>query len=146
MTECILLEITAMPAEQSRGRRHPRVVKRKMSNFPTKARAAPARTPRHQDVNGRPIEIIPPVVDLDPSTSGAPEPAVPARPPRRPKVAAKVRRTAGWGDHVRTWRVSDLSRAAYCECHDLDLRTFHQWVARLRHRFRRRSDARRQRP
>ena len=30
-----------MPAERSRGRHDPRVVKRKMSNFPTKARAAP---------------------------------------------------------------------------------------------------------
>ena len=36
------LTILAVPAEQSRGRHNPRVVKRKMSGFPTKARAAPA--------------------------------------------------------------------------------------------------------
>jgi hypothetical protein len=40
--ELILIEIVAVPAERSRGRHHPRVVKRKMSRFPTKARAAPA--------------------------------------------------------------------------------------------------------
>jgi hypothetical protein len=37
----ILVEIVALPAERSRGRHNPRVVKRKMSNFPTKARASP---------------------------------------------------------------------------------------------------------
>ncbi len=41
MHELILIEIIAVPAERSRGRHNPRVVKRKMSNFPTKARAAP---------------------------------------------------------------------------------------------------------
>src|SRR3954453_22015537 len=49
MTELILIEIAAAPAERSRGRHNPRVVKRKMSNFPTKsrsaARAAPAPPP-----------------------------------------------------------------------------------------------------
>ena len=38
MTECVLIELIALPAEQSRGRHNPRVVKRKMSGFPTKAR------------------------------------------------------------------------------------------------------------
>jgi hypothetical protein len=37
----VLVEIVAVPAERSRGRHNPRVVKRKMSNFPTRARAAP---------------------------------------------------------------------------------------------------------
>jgi hypothetical protein len=41
MRELILVEILAVPAERSRGRHNPRVVKRKMSSFPTKARAAP---------------------------------------------------------------------------------------------------------
>ena len=41
MLELILIEITAVPAERSRGRHNPRVVKRKMSGFPTKARASP---------------------------------------------------------------------------------------------------------
>jgi hypothetical protein len=39
MHEMILIEIIGTPAEHSRGRHNPRVVKRKMSNFPTKARA-----------------------------------------------------------------------------------------------------------
>jgi hypothetical protein len=34
-----------VPAERSRGRHNPRVVKRKMSGFPTKARAAPTPSP-----------------------------------------------------------------------------------------------------
>src|ERR671938_111976 len=41
MHELVLLEILAVPAERSRGRHNPRGVKRKMSTFPTKARAAP---------------------------------------------------------------------------------------------------------
>ena len=41
MHELILIEIMAVPAERSRGRHNPRAVKRKMSSFPTKARAAP---------------------------------------------------------------------------------------------------------
>jgi hypothetical protein len=46
MVELILLEIIAVPAERSRGRHNPRAVKRKMSNFPTKARAAPSSAQR----------------------------------------------------------------------------------------------------
>ena len=45
MHELVLIEIIAVPAERSRGRHNPRVVKRKMSNFPTKARAAPTSSP-----------------------------------------------------------------------------------------------------
>ena len=45
MVELILIEIVAVPAERSRGRHNPRAVKRKMSGFPTKARAAPAPRP-----------------------------------------------------------------------------------------------------
>ena len=41
MHELILIEIMAVPAERSRGRHHPRAVKRKMSSFPTNARATP---------------------------------------------------------------------------------------------------------
>lgn len=48
----VLVEIVAVPAERSRGRHNPRVVKRKMSKFPTRARAAPGprrhfRYPEH---------------------------------------------------------------------------------------------------
>jgi hypothetical protein len=42
MEQAILLEILVRPADQSRGRHNPRAVKRKMSNFPTRARADPA--------------------------------------------------------------------------------------------------------
>jgi hypothetical protein len=50
MVELILLEIVSVPAERSRGRHNPRAVKRKMSNFPTKSRAAPSSIQRiHYD-------------------------------------------------------------------------------------------------
>jgi hypothetical protein len=50
MVKLVLLEIVSLPAERSRGRHNPRAVKRKMSNFPTKARAAPSSTQRiHYD-------------------------------------------------------------------------------------------------
>ena len=39
MVELILIEILAVPADRSRGKHRPRVVKRKMSSFPTKSRA-----------------------------------------------------------------------------------------------------------
>jgi hypothetical protein len=51
MRELILIEIIALPAERSRGRHNPRVVKREMSGFPTKARAAPP--PRQRRRPGR---------------------------------------------------------------------------------------------
>ena len=41
MEEAILIEIALLPADRSRGRHNPRAVKRKMSNFPTRARAQP---------------------------------------------------------------------------------------------------------
>src|SRR3954470_9122592 len=50
MTEVILIEILTVPAERSRGRHNPRVVKRKMSNFPTKSRsAAPVQRFRYDE-------------------------------------------------------------------------------------------------
>jgi hypothetical protein len=58
MRELILLEILAVPAERSRGRHNPRVVKRKMSGFPAKARAAPS--PRRVFRYGEHIRVIPP--------------------------------------------------------------------------------------
>jgi hypothetical protein len=54
----LLLVHLALPAESSRGRHSPRVVKRKMSDFPTKARAAPASSaPRRY---ARHIRIVAP--------------------------------------------------------------------------------------
>jgi len=44
MVELILIEILAVPADRSRGKHRPRVVKRKMSSFPTKSRAVRKRS------------------------------------------------------------------------------------------------------
>jgi hypothetical protein len=41
MEEIILIEIALKPANRSRGRHNPRVVKKKMSSFPTKSCAQP---------------------------------------------------------------------------------------------------------
>ena len=41
MEEIILSEIALKLADRSRGRHNPRVVKKKMSSFPTKSRAQP---------------------------------------------------------------------------------------------------------
>src|SRR3954463_9333516 len=57
-----LIEIIGTPAEQSRGRHHPRVVKRKMSNFPPKARAGPPPTSPIVR-SGALIRIIAPLVE-----------------------------------------------------------------------------------
>ena len=80
MRELILLEILAVPAERSRGRHNPRVVKRKMSSFPTKARAAPpsGRVSRYDDH----VRVVAPP---DPPTGRAP---IPAAPPLRAASAA----------------------------------------------------------
>ena len=58
MRELILIEIIAVPAERRRGRHNPRVVKRKMSSFPTKARAVPS--PRRVFRYGEHVRVIPP--------------------------------------------------------------------------------------
>jgi hypothetical protein len=58
MVELILIEITAVPAERSRGRHNPRVVKRKMSSFPTRSRAAPV--PRQVFRYDEHIQIVAP--------------------------------------------------------------------------------------
>jgi hypothetical protein len=118
MIELVLVEILAVPAEPSRGRHNPRVVKRKMSNFPTKARAAPA--PRRIVRYDEHIRIL--------------APAAPPRhdPPHRPITDAG----AVWLDHVRSWRRSGLPRTVYCQQHDLKPPAFNTWIARLRDRFR----------
>ena len=131
MHELILIEIIAVPAERSRGRHNPRVVKRKMSSFPTKGRAAPgARQPLHYPDH---IRIVAPE-EPDPAQTAAPS----SPPPLRPPAAG---RHAFWRDHVRAWRDSSLRRAAYAEVHGLEPRTFNQWIARLRQIFRQRSAA-----
>ena len=138
MVALILIEIVAVPAERSRGRHNPRVVKRKVSGFKTKARAAPAssRVFRYEEH----IRVVAPA-----ASAGAPErPALPPpaareeRPRGRPKGApVPTGRRPRWLEHVRAWRASGLSRAVYCERHRLDPYAFHQWLARARPTFRR---------
>jgi hypothetical protein len=84
MQQLVLIEILAVPAEQSRGRHNPRVVKRKMSGFPTKARAAPAA--RQVICYRDHIRIVAPAADQ------AAQPSQPSMPPNPPPT---------WRDHVR---------------------------------------------
>ena len=140
MMALLLLEIIAVPAEQSRGRHNPRVVKRKMSNFPTKARDAPASSARPGLRYAQHIQIVAPAVAKTPPPAAGPSALARAsakRAPRgRPKAAPDACRDNFWLDHVRAWRASNLTRMAYCECQHLDPRNFDAWVARLRDRFR----------
>ena len=116
---------------------NPRVVKRKMSGFPTRSRAAPACGGRF--CYNEHIKVLPPAVPqaVEPA-SETPEPL-----PATPASSTPDRSTAesptvpDRQHHVRAWRVSGLSRIDYCRQRELDLRTFNQWVARQRHQFRR---------
>ena len=135
MHELILIEIMAVPAERSRGRHNPRVVKRKMSSFPTKARAAPpsGRLFRYEDH----IRVVAPVcssADQVPPPIAAPEGKPKAARPR--KTAAPTGRRSPWLQYVHSWRASGLSRTAFCERHGLNPNTFHRWVARARQTLR----------
>ena len=137
MSELVLIEILAVPAEQSRGRHNPRAVKRKMSNFPTKARAAPIphQVLRYEDH----IRVVTPPVPAPPARQAPPQ----RRPPtkwRPPQAAAKPRCPPGLA-HVRAWQASGLSRTAYCERHGLTPRSFHCWVALSRQTLRRKAPA-----
>jgi len=138
MRELILIEIIALPAERSRGRHNPRVVKRKMSNFPTKARAAPGPPPCRRFQYRDHIRIV------APATAGT-DPAV-AAPKHRRACEARADRHAFWLEHVRAWQASRLSRADYAQRHGLELRSLHRWIARLRHIFRQRGKANASRP
>jgi hypothetical protein len=131
MRELILLEILAVPAERSRGRHNPRVVKRKTSGFPTEARAAPpsGRVFRYEEH----VRIVAPV---GPSADQVPSPAPLEGRPRPRRTPAPTGHFPSRLQHVRSWRASGLSLAAYCERHSLGLRTFHHWVARARPTFR----------
>ncbi len=134
MHELILLEILAVPAERSRGRHHPRVVKRKMSSFPTKARAAPA--PGQVFRYAEHIRVVAPAGS--PADQAPPPTATTKkrRKRRRPRKASAPTGRPSWLEHVRAWRASGLARAAYCERHRLNPRAFYQWVARSRPTFR----------
>jgi hypothetical protein len=135
MLELVLIEITAVPAERSRGRHHPRVVKRKMSGFPTKARAKPP-PPRIFRYAAQ-IRIVAPTAVAQPWVE--PPITLPAvMPARRSRRAppARGRCRPVWLEHVRAWRASGLARPTYCARHGLDPSAFHHWVARARSTFR----------
>jgi len=134
MVELILIEIIAVPAERSRGKHRPRVVKRKMSSFPTKSRAV--SIPRQVFHYGEQIRIVAP--EDPPKPSVAPPSTSPLeKPDLYPHfISAPANRCPAWLEHVRSWRRSGLSRAIYCDRHHLDPRAFHHWVARARPNFR----------
>ena len=137
MHELIPIELLAVPAERSRGRHNPRVVKRKMSGFPTKARAAPA--PGQVFRYAEPIRVVAPAGS---PADQAPPPTTPIKKRRRrrqPRQASAPTGHPAWLEHVRAWRASGLARATYCERHGLNPRAFHQWVARSRPTFRKSS-------
>ena len=131
MQHLVLIEILAVPAEQSRGRHNPRAVKRKMSSFPTKARAAPSarQVIRYRDC----IRIIPPAADQ--AHQAGPQPRT------SPPTPVPPSQQASWRDHVRAWHKSGLKRADYAQRHGLKLYILNQWIARLRHTFHRRCKA-----
>ena len=106
MVDVVLNEILAVPAERSRGRHNPRVVKRKMSNFPTKSRAVPNPLPSQRIHYEEHIRVVAPVVPPDP---------------------AEV-----WRQQIQAWQTSGLPRTEYCERHGLPPRTFNKWIAKLR--------------
>ncbi len=142
MVELVLVELIAVPAEQSRGRHNPRAVKRKMSTFPTKARAAPTAKGRISDAAC--IQIVAPEPQAVTRPAGvALEPQAVTRPAGVAQVpdavwkaAARSGREAVWRAHIRAWRASGLSRPAFCQSRGLGLGTFNTWAARLRDTFR----------
>ena len=87
MLAVVLVEIRSVPAERSRGRHNPRVVKRKMSGFPTRSRAAPACGDRfcYDEHIIVPPPAVPQVFDRVPE---APEP-----PPATPASSAPISRS-----------------------------------------------------
>ena len=107
MVKWILIEILAEPAASSRGRHNPRVVKRKMSNFPTKsrstARAARSRSLRYDEH----IVIVAPPEPIAPTTMAGRQRAVPTT---RQTEPAQTSRQTFWQAHVQAWQASGLPR------------------------------------
>ena len=133
MRDIVLTEILAVPAERSRGRHNPRVVKRKMSNFPTKARAA-SRSGQvfHYEDH---IRIVLP---RHPASTTTVQPSTTGRRHFKAKLPAPspTDRQAFWLEQIRAWQESGLSRTAYCQRHQLARPSFNARVARLRHHLR----------
>ena len=132
MTELILIEIAAVPAERSRGRHNPRVVKRKMSNFPTKSRSAARAAPAQCLRSDEHIVIVAPP-EPAPLVMAGRQRAVPTTRQTQP---AQTNHQTFWQAHVQAWRTSGLPRAAYCQQQNLSPRAFNAAVARLRQTFR----------
>jgi hypothetical protein len=132
MTELILIEIAAVPAERSRGRHNPRVVKRKMSNFPTKSRSAARATPVQCLRYDEHIVIVAPP-EPAPLVMAGRQRAVPTTRQTQP---AQINHQTFWQAHVQAWRASGLRRAVYCQQHNLKPQAFNAAVARLRQTFR----------
>jgi creatinine amidohydrolase/Fe(II)-dependent formamide hydrolase-like protein len=130
MTELILIEIAAVPAERSRGRHNPRVVKRKMSNFPTKSRSAARAAPAQCLRSDEHIVIVAPPEPVSPAMAGRQRAAPTTRQP------AQTNHQTFWQAHVQAWRASGLRRAVYCQQHNLKPQAFNAAVARLRQTFR----------
>jgi hypothetical protein len=130
MTELILVEILAVPAERSRGRHNPRAVKRKMSNFPTKSRSAASATPSQCLRDNAHIVIVVPPEPIAPTTTGRKQATPTASPP------AQTSRQTFWRAQVQAWRTSGLPRAVFCQQHNLSSRAFNAAIARLRQTFR----------
>ncbi len=139
--DVILIEIRAVPAERSRGRHNPRVVKRKMSNFPTKSRSAPRATPS-QSFRAELYEEH--IFIVAPPEPAPPEPTAPTTAGRTraasktdPAQSAQSDRQTFWSGQVQAWKASGLPRTVYCPQHGLSPQAFNAWVARLRHTLRR---------
>ena len=130
MTELILIEILAVPAEHSRGRHNPRVVKRKMSNFPTKSRCAASAAPSQCLRYDAHIVVVAPPEPIAPTTAGR-NPAAPTA-----SQPAQTSRQTFWQAQVQAWRASGLRRAVYCQQHNLKPQAFNAAVTRLRQTFR----------
>jgi Insertion element 4 transposase N-terminal/Transposase DDE domain len=129
MLALVLIEIAGLPAERSRGRHKPRVVKRKMSDFPTRSRAEPAPSGRLKYEER--VRIVPPAVaETDPAASA------PSRSRGRAKPGTPNRDRL---QHVRNWRAGGMSRADYCRRHGLNPKAFNHWIARSRYRRRRKA-------
>ena len=127
MTEVILIEIVAVPAERSR--HNPRVVKRKMSNFPTRSRcAAPSQRFRYDEH----IVVVAPPEPSAPTTTDHQQ----AAPTTRQTEPVQTSRQTFWQTQVQAWQASGLLRAAYCQQQNLSPRAFNAAVARLRQTFR----------
>jgi hypothetical protein len=138
MVKWILIEILEVPAERSRGRHNPRVVRSRGKLFPIKPKRSEPADP-HPAINYDDcIRIVPPD-RLCKIMREAADRRRKIRKARRRK-ATQSTNEAYWRAHVRSWvrswRASNLSRVDYSRNNGLVEATFSQWIAKLRHKFR----------